>query len=293
MVLTIHGERIMQSAGASPDFISLIVKVNLLIAITSDILFSPNGANDNPYGKFYAGGLKIIMLLTFVLIGCILVTGCVGQMKNAAVNATTVNSTITFTPSSNTTTVSNMSNSTKPPGLNGSVKISLNTWIGEFPVSVDTIDVGLVSTSRPLVLMLGEGNHTVEVCCGVVCEQENITTGFGIQRHIDFSERLKKDCEFLEPTVRIVDYSQSGDHITVNVEFINPTTRDLPMSAEISCGYSYIDSRSNNRVGSSSNGHLFSTLKAGDRIMQTLNLKLGSGYSYIYEMPIITDVSSK
>jgi hypothetical protein len=264
-----------------------------LIAITSDIIFSPDGANGNPDGKFYASRLKIIMLLTFMLIGCILAAGCVGQMKNATVNATTVNSTTTFTSSSNSTAVSNISNSTKPPGLNGSVKISLNTWIGEFPVSVDTGDVGLVSTSKPLVLMLEEGNHTVEVCCGVVCEQENVTISFGIQRHIDFSDRLKKDCEFLDPTVRIVGYSQSGDHITVNVEFINPTTRDLTMSAEISCGYSYIDSRSDNRVGSSANGQLFSTLKAGDRLPQTLNLKLASGESYSYEIPIITNVSSK
>ena len=265
----------------------------MLIAITSDIIFSPDGADYNPDGKFYASRLKIIMLLTFVLIGCILATGCVGQMKNTIVNSTTVNSTVTFTSFSNTTDVSNISNSTNPSGLNGSVKISLNTWVGEFPVSVDTVDVGLVSTSKPLVLMLGEGNHTVEVCCGVVCEQENVTISFGKQRRIDFSERLKKDCEFLEPTVRIVDYSQSGDHITVNVEFINPTTKDLTMSAEISCGYSYIDSRSNNRVGSSAKGQLFSTLKVGDRIRQTLNLNLASGYSYTYDMPIMTYVSSK
>jgi hypothetical protein len=283
----------VQCAGASPDFISLTGKVNVLIAITSDIIFSPDGADYNPDGKFYASRLKIIMLLTFVLIGCILATGCVGQMKNTIVNSTTVNSTVTFTSFSNTTDVSNISNSTNPSGLNGSVKISLNTWVGEFPVSVDTVDVGLVSTSKPLVLMLGEGNHTVEVCCGVVCEQENVTISFGKQRRIDFSERLKKDCEFLEPTVRIVDYSQSGDHITVNVEFINPTTKDLTMSAEISCGYSYIDSRSNNRVGSSAKGQLFSTLKAGDRIRQTLNLNLASGYSYTYDMPIMTYVSSK
>ena len=35
--------------------------------------------------------------------------------------------------------------------------------------------------------MLEEGNHTVEVCCGVVCERENVTIRFGEQRIIDLS----------------------------------------------------------------------------------------------------------
>ena len=214
-------------------------------------------------------------------------------MKTAAANVTAVTPANTFIPFSNMTAVSNISNSTSASGLMGLVKISINGWIGEVPVSVDKKIIGVVATQRPITLMLEEGNHTVEVCCGVVCEQENVTIKFGTQRHIDFSERLKKDCEFLEPTVRIVDYAMYDNHVTVNVEFINPTMQDLTMSAEISCGYSYIETRSNNRAGSSAQGQLFSKLKAGDRITQTLNLKLASGNSYTYEMPIITHVSSK
>ena len=79
----------------------------------------------------------------------------------------------------------------------------------------------------------------------------------------------------------------------VNVEFINPTTQDLTMSTEISCGYSYIESRSNNRIGNSAQGQLFLTLKAGDRITKTLNLNLAGGSSYTYEIPTITRVSSQ
>ena len=63
--------------------------------------------------------MKGIVLLTFALIGCIQMTGCIGQMKNASVNATTVNSTITFTPLSNTTGVSDIPTSTNSSGLKG------------------------------------------------------------------------------------------------------------------------------------------------------------------------------
>ena len=134
---------------------------------------------------------------------------------------------------------------------------------------------------------MDEGNHTVEVCCGVVCEQEIVTIRFGEQRIIDFSERLKKDCEFLEPVVRITGYFMNGDQIAVNVEFINPTTSTLTMSAEVS-GYSYIESRSNNRVGNSAQGQVFTTLNPGDRTINMLNLYMASGYNYNFGAPTIT-----
>ena len=223
-------------------------------------------------------------------------TGCVQikQKTNEPLNNTAapIN---TFTPISNTTPVSNisnLSNSTANPKLKGLVKVTLDTWLGEFPVSIDNVTAGVVKTARPLTLMVDEGNHTIAVCCGVVCERENVTVRFGEQRIIDFSERLEENCEFLEPTVRIVDYYRSGDQITVNVEYINPTTQPLTMSAEVSCGYSYIESRSNNRVGNFAQGLVFATLNPGDRITKTLNLDLASGFDYRYEMPVITHISS-
>jgi hypothetical protein len=262
-------------------------------------LFSHDGDNDDFDEKFtmsteVKNPMKNIVLLYLIIVGCILATGCVGQMKNATVNDKTAAPTITFTPFSNATSIStNISNNTLTSGLKGLLKISAGGWIGEFPVSVDKMSVGVLAPKRPITLMIEEGNHTVEVCCGIICEQENVTIQFGKQRTIDFSEQLRKDCEISEPTVRIIGYYMSGDQITVNVEFINPTTQTLTMSADISCGYSYIESRSYNRVGNSAGGHLYSTLKSGDRITQMLNLNLASGYSYIYDIPTITQVSSK
>ena len=237
--------------------------------------------------------MKIVVLLSFVIVGCILVAGCIDQIKPAATNTTAVTPANTFTPFSNVTALSNSTNSSAPPPLKGLLKISLNSWIGNFPVSIDNVSAGVVETTRPLTLMVDEGNHTIDVCCGAVCERENVTIRFGEQRTIDFSERLKETCEFLEPTVRITGYSLNGDQITVNVEFINPTTRSLTMSAEVSCGYSYIESRSNNRIGNSARGQVFSTVNAGDRVIKILNLNLVSGYIYDYEIPTITKISSK
>ena len=149
--------------------------------------------------------MKIIALvLLIILVGCILITGCIGQMKSVTAGAPNVTLVNTFTPFSNATNLSNISNSTAVSGLKGLLKISTGGWTGEFPVSVDNRSEGFVAAQRPITLMLEEGDHSVKVCCGVVCEQENVTIRFGEQRTIDFSERLKKSCEFLEPTARIV-----------------------------------------------------------------------------------------
>jgi hypothetical protein len=240
------------------------------------------------------------VLLFLVIAGC-LAAGCAGQMKTAAGNSTAVTPSYTFTQFSTeiplptatpVPTVTNISNSTVLTGLKGLLKVSTGGFIGEFPVSVDNASSGVVTPQRPLSLMIDEGNHTVEVCCGIVCERENVSIKFGEQRIVDFSEKLKKDCEFSEPTVRIVGYFMNGDQMTVTVEFINPTTKTLTMSAEISCGYSYIESRSNNRVGDFAQGFVYSTQNPGDRIIKTLNLNLASGYSYNYEIPTITNISS-
>jgi len=142
-------------------------------------------------------------------------------------------------------------------------------------------------------LMADEGNRTVEVCCGIICEHEEVPIRFGKPRTIDFSEQLKKDCEFSEPAVRIVDYFLSGDQITITVELINPTIRTVIISAEIRCWYTYIESGSNNRVGNSAAGQVFSTLKPGDRVTQILRLNVAVGSSYLYEIPTVSQVSVK
>jgi len=172
----------------------------------------------------------------------------------------------------------------------GQVTVYVNGLTGEFPVIIDNLKVGAVSITRPFTMTLNEGNSTVEVCCGVRCVHQNIDIRFGKPGTLDFSEQLEKECEFLEPTVRITDYFLSGDQITVNVEFINPTAKELTMSAEIRCVYSYIDS-GNNRYATSAIGWAVSTLKPGAREIQTLRLNTASGSNYIFGTPTINQVS--
>jgi hypothetical protein len=234
--------------------------------------------------------MKITVLIPLLIIGCILATGCVGQIKNTTANVTTV-PTNTFAPLTNITNVSNTTNVTS--GLKGSLRVSIGGWEADLPVFIDNVSVGIVTHDKPLDLMVEEGNHTIKVCTALMCEEEVVTIKFAKQRLVDFEERLIRDVEFAKPTARIAGYYTSGDQITITVEFINPSAKDLSMSAEVKCGYTYIESRSNNRVGSIAQGIVNANVKSGNRVMETVYLNLASGYSYVYSIPTISSITSR
>jgi hypothetical protein len=236
--------------------------------------------------------MKIIVLLTMVVaIGFILAAGCVAQTKKEPVNAT-VNPTNTFTPFSNVTNTSNMSNITVSSGLKGPLRVSIGGWDAALPVSIDNKSAGIVSKDKPLDLMLEEGNHTVKVCAGSKCEEENVIIQFARPHFVDFEERLINDVGFPKPTARIIGYNPAGSQILVNVEFINPSSEDLLMSAFIRCGYTYIDDRSESRVGSVAEGILTADVPSGKRVTDTMELSLASGYSYTYTIPVISQITT-
>jgi hypothetical protein len=236
-----------------------------------------------------AYSMNAAALLPLVMV-CILATGCV--MEN---NERNITGNVSLTPIPVTSLPVNATTAPLPSlaELKGTLTVSVGGWRGEFPVSVDTMGVGIVSTDNPLVLKIDEGNHTVEICCGMRCEQANVDIRFGKQRTVDFSEQLQRDLGFIEPTVRIAGYRPDGEQMFIDVEFINPTQKPLAISADVSSGYSYIESRTYNRITSIVQSHPSATVSACDRVTQTLNFRLGSGYGYVYDnTPTITNVSS-
>jgi hypothetical protein len=217
-------------------------------------------------------------------VGCILAAGCVGTTtKN------TVNPISNIPDPGSNATVNSIST------LNGSLKVSISGISDPANLSVvlDNQTVGTVNPTKPLFLMVSEGNHTVMVCMSSICEQENVTTRFGRYVTVDFSERLHRDGAIAQPTAKILGYYKNGDAISVNVEFINPSTKDLLMSVTVSCGYSYIDDRTSIKMGDSARGRLVQNVRAGQRITESLNLNFGGGSSYSYGYPVIEELIIK
>jgi hypothetical protein len=96
-----------------------------------------------------------------------------------------------------------------------------------------------------------------------------------------------------QPTARILDYNRNGNTISIDVEFFNPSTNDLLMSAEVSCGYTYIEDRNSIKMGDSVRGKLVQNVKAGQRLTERLDLYFTSGNSLSYGSPVIEDLQIK
>jgi hypothetical protein len=243
--------------------------------------------------------MKTITFLTLLIaVGCILATGCVAQPKKDPGNET--RPTNTFAPFVNTTSVgTNVTNSTNSTlgntttGLSGPLRVSISGYNAgmPLPVIIDNTTVGNVTREKPLDLMVGEGNHTVKVCVGVICPTEYIEIAFAKRSFLDFGDRLRKEVEFPTPTVRMINYFKNGNGVGVNIEFINPTQQDLVMSAEVSCGYTYIDGRTSIRMGDSVRIKATEWVEAGRRNMQTVNLYFAYGSAYTFDEPQLSDIT--
>jgi hypothetical protein len=135
--------------------------------------------------------------------------------------------------------------------------------------------------------MASEGNHTIKVCVGILCVNETVGVKFAKPLTIDFGERLKKVAEFSTPTVRIVDTRQAYAQVTVDLEFINPSKKDLTFTTTVQCTYSYIDPQTGWRKGKSKQITVTRSVKAGDRTKQSSDIWLDGGRSYMIEIPQI------
>jgi len=236
----------------------------------------------------------------FMAVGCILAAGCVAPTNKDPVNATTA---ANFAPFSNTS--DHELNKTIPaiplstPGLKGSLRVSISgiSYPANLSVILDNETVGTVIPAKPLFLMVSEGNHSVMVCVGPVCEQENFTTRFGSYVNVDFSERLQRDVKFpnptARPTVQILDFYKNGNVVSVYVEVINPESVDHTISVDLSIGYTYMDSRSNIKLGDSTQARTSLFVKAGQRETKRVDMYLASDSVMSFGNPEIQDFKVK
>ena len=176
--------------------------------------------------------------------------------------------------------------------LKGPLRISISGFNAFLDVILDNNSVGNVTMEKPLDLLIDEGNHTIKVCVGSICENEEVKIVFAKRTVIDFGDRLRKNVVFPTPTARIIDYFRSGDSVYVIVEFINPSLKPLSMTAEVSVGYSFIDERTDLRVAESTRGKAQADVKAGQRETDVLSLDFSNGYSYIFDPPALGQITT-
>jgi hypothetical protein len=174
----------------------------------------------------------------------------------------------------------------------GRLRVSIGGFnIDNLPVYLDDIRVGEVSQVKPLDIMVREGNHTVRICVNIKCKNESVDIRFAKQSIVDYSEWLKKEVEFVSPTVRIVYFSLNGNYIAYNVEWINPTPHDVSITTTVGVGYSYIESTSRQRRNDFARVQLNRYVNANSRTTQPNTLYLSGGSNIMASEPTIVDIS--
>jgi len=228
--------------------------------------------------------MKLIVPCALVIaIGLILAAGCIARPKNPVnLSSDTMDPGVNVTPDS-------------IKQLNGSLIVTVAgfSYPTNLSVLIDNTTIGSINPSAPLHLTVSEGNHTIVVCADFICEQENVTIRFGRYLTIDFSERLHRDVVILQPTARVIECYKNGNVLSVDIEFINPSRQDHQMSAVVSCGYSYIDERTNIKMVDSSRGTLMKNVKAGQRVTESLHLSLVNSNSLSHSYPVIEELKVK
>jgi hypothetical protein len=172
----------------------------------------------------------------------------------------------------------------------GTLLVSIGGFNADLPVLIDNTTAGTVSLGKPLEVKVNQGNHSIVVCSGMVCENESVHIRFGRQSIIDFGDRLVRDVEFQKPTVKVLTSSLDGNALTVSVAFINPDNKDHTISATISCVYSFSDSDDKRRSDSAQN-RVTRLVKAGQRVDQDVSLNLPGGSDVIANDPVVIDLA--
>lgn len=180
-----------------------------------------------------------MLLIFFIIVGCVLVAGCVTptikETKAANSSSPTVTPTMhATTPDVTVTTVPvRTENSTEIK--KGQVNVSIGNYIGELPVFIDNKSVGVVSPSKPLNLTANVGRHTVRICVVDLCNTQDVMILSSSPATVDFGDWLKKDIVTGPLTVSIGGYNAELPVLVDNVTVGN-VSQGKPINLMVSEG---------------------------------------------------------
>jgi hypothetical protein len=175
------------------------------------------------------------ILLIFVIIACILIAGY--DAKSFA-NIPTEKSTLLQTNSS-LPDVSSSTGSQQGHVLTnanqGQIFISIGRFNASLPVFIDNTKFGMVSNGQPLGLVLNEGNHTVSVCAGTICDTTAVNIKSAIKTTVDFEDLLNKNMNQGSVNVSIGKYDILLP-VFIDDSIVGNVSSDKPLSQIVSTG---------------------------------------------------------
>jgi hypothetical protein len=178
------------------------------------------------------------MLLTFfIIVGCVLVAGCVTptikETRPANSPSPTVTPSVPATTPDVTATPVQMANSTEIK--KGLLNVSIGNYVGILPVFIDNKIAGNVSMGKPLNLTANVGRHTVRICVVDLCNTQDVMLLSSSPATVDFGEWLTKEIVKGPLTVSIGGYNADLPVFVDNVTAGN-ASQGKPLNLMVSEG---------------------------------------------------------
>ena len=178
------------------------------------------------------------MILTFfIIVGCVLVAGCVTptikEAKPANSPSPTVTPSVPATTPDVTATPVQMANSTEIK--KGLLNVSIGNYVGVLPVFIDNKIAGNVSMGKPLNLTANVGRHTVRICVVDLCNTQDVMLLSSSPATVDFGEWLTKEIVKGPLTVSIGGYNADLPVFVDNVTAGN-ASQGKPLNLMVSEG---------------------------------------------------------
>jgi len=162
------------------------------------------------------------MLLTFfVIVGFVLVAGCVTptikQTNPANSSSPTATPSVQATTPAVTLTTVPVHTENATEIKKGVVNVSIGDYIAVLPVFIDNKSVGNVSLNKPLNLTTNVGRHSVRICVGDLCNNQDVMVLSASPTIVDFGDWLKKEIVTGPLTVSIGGYNAELPIILDNI----------------------------------------------------------------------------
>ena len=164
------------------------------------------------------------------------------------------------------------------------------SFTGKATLNLDGNDTGSLTQSTPFTTELSPGNHTLIACIGQACDLEVIAVPAARVTSVDLSAKLNDLAANSVPSVKIIDTTPAANQILVSVEFVNPTTDDLTMTAVIVSNYQYSGGKFGSGTSTAS-GIAQADVGSGRRDLAIVTITLPNeiGTVYVGGTPTITN----
>ena len=222
---------------------------------------------------------KVLISLALVCVLAVMIVGCTNTPPAPVPTPTPqiVYITVIVTPTPAPTTIATPAPDQRP----GTLSVTAQAFTGTATLNLDGNDAGSLTQSTPFSVQLPQGSHTLKVCVGPACDLEVVQINATKVTYLDLSAKIADLAANEKPSVKIIDTTPAANQILVTLQFVNPTTEDLTMTAVVVCNYQYNGGKFGSGTASGS-GIAKADVGSGGRVLTIATIALSNDIGTVY-----------